>query len=564
MSLLYDASLIITPNAYKESKLYSLKPQSGAGDMTVTRATTATRVNSQGLIEETPYNLLRYSEDCSNSVWTKSNSTIVSTNNLAPNGTNTAVRISMLPGGATAQLFNTFPSFAGTYTVSVWVRLVSGTGDFNLGFYDFSTVATSPITVTSSWQLFTVTKTIVANAMTRGCWLYSNSVNNIIEVWGAQLVQGSTPKPYFPTTDRLNVPRLTYQNGGGGCPSLLLEPQRTNVALYSQQFDNAGWTKTNASITADSTISPDGTQNADKLFANIATIVNPAEALQATSQTANTTYSYSVYAKKSTSNFIALRLTSVAGNPYAWFNLNTGTIGTVQTGLTASIINVGNGYYRCTVVGTTPAVIAVNRVDIIVSDNDANYVCALNGSIFIWGAQLEAGAYPTSYIPTIASTVTRNADVISKTGISSLIGQTEGTLFLEIQALYDDAKYSLFSIFASDLNRIAIGYNNNLNNLYFEYRVNSQYLINTNVPGPIVKTNNNKIIVKYKIGEQSVFINGVKINLGSFTNTFTETLNNFNFSYDSSNSLAYYGRCKGVQLYKTALTDSECISLTTI
>jgi hypothetical protein len=175
-----------------------------------------------------------------------------------------------------------------------------------------------------------------------------------------------------------------------------------NLLGYTENFDNATWTKTNISVTANNTTSPDGTTNADKLSATIATVVTPAEIIQSTSQLGSTTYSYSVYAKKSTSNFIALRHTGVLGNPYAWFNLNTGTIGTVQSGITASIQSVGNGWYRCTIVGTTPALVAVNRVDMIVSDNDANYVCAINGSIFIWGAQLELGSTVTSYqrIPT--------------------------------------------------------------------------------------------------------------------------------------------------------------------
>jgi len=230
-----------------------------------------------------------------------------------------------------------------------------------------------------------------------------------------------------------NVPRLSYMYGS--CPALLLEPQRTNLALYSDQFDNASWVKLLSAVTANTTTSPDGTTNADTFYANVATTSSPAEIFHYTSQAVNTTYAYSVYAKKSTSNFIALRLTAASGNPYAWFNLNTGAVGTVQSGITASIQSVGDGWYRCVVVGTTASTIAVNRVDIVVSDNNGNFVCANNGSIFIYGAQLEAGAYPTTYIPTTTASATRVADSFSRNNIytNGLITSSGGTWFVELR-----------------------------------------------------------------------------------------------------------------------------------
>jgi hypothetical protein len=214
---------------------------------------------------------------------------------------------------------------------------------------------------------------------------------------------------------------------------LLIEEQRTNILTYSEQFDNAAWSKGLSTVTANTTSAPSGTTTADTLAASVATLANPAEIYQAQTLAINTQYAYSIFAKKNTSNFIALRHTAVSGNPYAWFNLNTGTVGTVQAGLTATITPFGNGWYRCTVVGTTPAVIGVNRVDAIVSDNDGNYVCASGGSIFIYGAQVELGSFATSYIPTVASQVTRSADVATMTGtnFSSWYNQTEGTLVFE-------------------------------------------------------------------------------------------------------------------------------------
>jgi hypothetical protein len=590
MSLLYDASLIITPNAYKESKLYALKPQSGLGDMTVTRATTATRVNSQGLIEETPYNLLRYSEQFDNAYWTKAAATVTANAGTAPDGTTTA---DLVVPSATSNFHyvhsaNTVSWGTQSFTISVylkpsgynWVRLFNNViqygADINLVTKQVlnQNISVSSVVVEDAPNGFVrVSMTFVANVGPTYSFLMIQPSPSAVDVstftgdgvsgalaWGAQLVAGSTPKDYFPTTYRLNVPRIDYSNGG--CPSILVEPQRTNLLLRSEEFENATWTKANTSVTANNTISPDGTTNAEKLSATIATITNPAEILQSTSQIGNTTYSYSVYAKKSTSNFIALRHTGVLGNPYAWFNLNTGTIGTVQSGITASIESVGNGWYRCTIIGTTSAVVGVNRIDMIVSDNDANYICAINGSIFIWGAQLEVGLYPTSYIPTIASTVTRNADVISKTGISSLINSEEGTWFIN-QKFLNNLNTKRIFLSSNDLNnRILYSTSPGTSNVaFFIFKNNINQYSYTEIFTDILAVH--KYVIKWKNGEIKLFIDGVLKNTSTTFSTFSaDTLTTINLSQTESTS--FEGHLNGMQVYKTALTDSECISLTTL
>jgi hypothetical protein len=414
MALFDDASLVTTPNGYKAGTLYSIKPTSGAGDMTVVRATTATRVNSAGLIES------------------------------------------------------------------------------------------------------------VAN----------------------------------------NVPRLDYLNAS--CPSLLVEPQRTNLVLYSEQFDNAAWIKTNTSVTANNTTSPDGTTNADKLSATISTIVNPAEMLQATSQSGSTTYSYSVYAKKSTSNFIALRHTGVSGNPYAWFNLNTGTIGTVESGITAKIESVGNGWYRCIVTGTTAAVVGVNRVDMIVSDNDGNYICAINGSIFIWGAQLELGSYPTSYIPTTSAAVTRNADVISKTGISSLIGQTEGTVFIELDIKNTgDTRVPIIisSANPSTSTSEAYFYINGAGNLLFEFYIAG--IAQCSISAGAIQVGVQKLAFVYKNNDFAFYRNGTQVGVDT-SGTVGSGLDRLYLGCFTNGALQLNDRINSAVIFPTRLTNAELASLTTL
>ena len=126
MSLLNDASLILTPNAVKEGKLYSIIPSNGNGDMTVVRATTATRTNELGLIEPTPYNLVTYSENFSNIIWQKLNGSSISlnTNYINPSGGSSTYKYTasnLAFGGILRQQLTVIAS-ATTYTFSFFCK----------------------------------------------------------------------------------------------------------------------------------------------------------------------------------------------------------------------------------------------------------------------------------------------------------------------------------------------------------------------------------------------------------------------------------------------------------
>ena len=446
MSLLDTASLIVTPNGYKEGKLYSVIPSDGSGDLSVVRATTATRVNSAGLVELVPYNLLTYSEQFDNADWGKEFTTITANNITAPNGTATADRLNL--GSGTEQKFiYQAESQNGTYTQSVYLKKGTHTffqlavgGDVNPycnfdltnGTYSaFGSTATIT-NVSDGWYRCTMTYTT-----TTGTYVYIFAVDSLSSartastsstgnyyVWGAQLVEGSTAKDYQKTETRLNIPRLDYSNGT--CPSLLVEPQRTNRLTYSSSFDNAAWTIFNCIVTANSVISPSGIQDGDTL-----TSTNSGAGFYQALSVASGVYTISVYAKKGTKNWMSF--VDVAGANYrCWFNLDTGTLGTVTNG-TATIEDAGNGWWRCTYTSSTS--LSGNYYQLAIAETDNSVTLTSNGTIFVWGAQMEVGSYATSYIPTTSASVTRNADVISKTGISSLIGQTEGTIFGEFEVL---------------------------------------------------------------------------------------------------------------------------------
>ena len=288
-NLLSQASLVMIPSGYKEDVVYSAIPTNGNGDLSFTRASNGTRINSAGLVEVCPWNLLQQSETFGDAVWVKSRTTITSNATNAPNGTLTADKfiatsasgvhtISQSGFASGAYSFSVYAKAGEETVISLWLRsaAVGATFDLSAGTVSGITVTSATITdVGDGWYrcfVYDSTPGTTANIYGRtGSSYVGNGVDGFF-IWGAQLNIGSTAKPYFPTTDRLNVPRLTYQNGGGGCPSLLLEKQSTNLVLWSEDFTNGAWgldgDGVGQSVTANYSISPDGTQNADRLQLN--------------------------------------------------------------------------------------------------------------------------------------------------------------------------------------------------------------------------------------------------------------------------------------------------------
>jgi hypothetical protein len=353
------------------------------------------------------------------------------------------------------------------------------------------------------------------------------------------------------------VPRLDYPIGGG-CPSLLVEPAATNLVLRSEEF-NTTWTAVAASVTANAATAPNGTLSADKLIDN-ATLTN--HRVQQTTTSAAGSNTFSVFAKKSEVEFVALRI----GSDIGYFNLNNGTFGGLSAGITARTIDAGNGWYRCII--TKAAAIANENVLINTADAIGSiFYAGTSGGIFLWGAQYEVGSVATSYIPTVAATATRNADVISKTGVSGFIGQAEGTLYIDFNynQAPNDANGRLLQVQAGLVNETNGIFPFILNNNQFQLSVFVGGGLSQPVPASaatIVPFGQNKFAIAYNAGSYTVYRNGSLFASGTGGSPSSLSAIMLGTSFIAQRSIN--NRIRAAAIYPTRLSNAELAALTTL
>jgi Fe-S cluster assembly iron-binding protein IscA len=531
MSLYDDASLIMFPSGYKEDKIYSLKPTDGSGDLTFTRASTATRVNAEGLIEEASVlgsELITNGDFATDSDWSKETGWTISGGNLVGTSVTTGLAYQSSIVEANKMYKATFDAVVTSGSISLYFD--GGTG------YQGITTTTQTVTV-----FFTA-------AATSPLYFRSNT----------SAFTGSIDNVSVKEVITLDVPRIDYT--GGGCAKLLLEPQRTNLVTYSEDFSNAAWTKTNATITANNTTSPDGTTNADKLTEDTSTGTHKVTATAA----APNIYTISVYAKYN-GRILQIASTSTAGH-YANFDLLNGVIGNFGvTTENVTITEFANGWYRCSMTTTSNMNTAIiSTVQSTTSAYQESYLGDGTSGIYIYGAQLELGSYSTSLINTTSTAVTRLADSASKSGISSLINSTEGVLYAEISALANDGTFKVISMSDSSTSNVVRFYKNiNENQMSIRVTVAGVHQFNVVYTLPD-STANNKMALKYKANDFAFWVNGVEVVTATSGTTFTAgTLTELAFD-DGSGATPFYGNVQSLMIFPSALSDTELATLTTL
>ena len=347
-----------------------------------------------------------------------------------------------------------------------------------------------------------------------------------------------------------DTPRLDWLNSN--CPSLLLEPQRLNLQLRSEEFDNAVWSKVNASITANQIVAPNGEYTADQLTATASSLST--YVYEQHSLSTSTDYSMSVFVKKGTSNLVRLDLEDFTSGTQGrmTFNLNTKEI-TNEVG-TASYEDYGNGWYRLKVSFTTSATLGIHYLRIWDFET-------VNGAYFyLWGAQIEEGSYVSSYIKTEASAVTRLKDECYSGGTADLFNDNEGVLFLNMKSFVNGGTNRFIQIHDGSYNNaITLYFTSTTNRIVARVWAGGSSVLTLNYTVDDV-TQYHKYAFKYKSGDYQLWVDGTKVLTNSLTTTPTG-LNQIGFLQGTAGN-DFFGIVKDLRYFDNGLTDAELTELT--
>lgn len=385
--------------------------------MTVTRTGPRTVMNASGVMQWSAMNIALQSADFS-TTWSSPNVTVAS-GATDPLGGSNADTLTATAGNGT--VLQSWTATAEDFTFGVWIKRKTGTGDIQIAA-DNGTYTTK--TITASWVLYSVEQTIAAGAKSMGIRLVTDT--DAIYVWGGHLYKsslgGMQANPnntdgaefgsYVPTTSAAVYARSNdwaYISAAWNGPrSGDAEPAGTNFCIESNKFDD--WTVSTDSLTPlKENTGPDGLTSAWTLEDDSAGGTGGINMYQATSIATSTQHCWSFYAKQGGASHCILGLVQMGDTKDVWFDLTDGTVGTVDVAFDASgVIDVGGGWYRVWATWTT-AGDGVGRMYISASESDGAETSNRDGTtnIQIYGAQVEVGGVPTSYIPTVLATVTR-------------------------------------------------------------------------------------------------------------------------------------------------------------
>jgi hypothetical protein len=517
--------------AAQGDKFYSVLPSDGVGDFDFTRNSSATRIAPTGFIETSELfgsELVTNGDFATDSDWTKGTGWSIANGVAALDGTQTtgsglgSTTISVVSGKRYKIVVNVLSSSSGFRLYDSYGVIAYG---LSLGVNVFYITASS-----STYQI-----TPLGLSGTTG------SIDNVS------------------VKEQIGKSRLNYDLLNGkvvNCPHYLLEPARTNTITYSNTISQ--WTNSDNTTLPNVITSPDGNLNGGKVIVNNGATAANIRPMASVSSTSGLDYVFSVFVKAGEFDKINLDFSNaVFGSAGATFDLTSGiVIGFDGVNVSQGIEDYGNGWYRCYLVATA---IATGSGALILRLDDNGTGDGVKG-LYVYGAQFEQGSYPTSYIPTNGTAITRAAETADGSGDAATFNDSEGVLMAETSALDSESTNKMITISnGSSSTRILIRYVGTT--LLAQLRISgaNQYEFSYN---PTNIKDNFKIALKYKANDFSFFVNGFELDSSNSGSTFSDgTLTELAFD-DGGGANDFYGKTRELQYFDSVLTDSQLETLT--
>jgi len=395
-------------------------------------------------------------------------------------------------------------------------------------------------------------------------------VGDIVSTTATQLVfrvtsKGSTSASATAWTLGYRGARFDHDPATGASKGLLIEESRTNLITRSEEFNDAVWTPARASVSATQVASPTGTITADKIIVDTSASNNHRIDRASVTLTTNTVYTFSVFVKASEYSGFAIGVNPVAPVIGVQFDLTgSGSVTLQAAGYVGTIQDVGNGWFRCRATFTSDVLATSHRIYIYVGQNGTTFTYTGDGTsgIFLWGAQLEAGAFPTSYIPTTSGTAARSADVCSIIGddFSSFYSQSEGSMFAEVSYINTSKAAWIISAYAGSLSAPT----NYISLLKNSSGVHRQTIVTNSAPQGNLDISGAVAGVQYK------YAGGYKTNDAAFTVGGVTPVSDLTVTLPSTNALSIgstfseytNGHIARIQYFRKRLSNAKLQTLT--
>ena len=570
VSLYDEASLWMTPSGAKDGKLFSELPTDGSGDFTFSRGSNlaATRVGADGLIEKGRENLIKHSNTFNVSSWGNFNG---ASGQLGYDGSNDAWRYDSSSSVLRLQQLQGYQyDFIRTYSIyakyvdTQWISLQIAGATNETAWFDVQNGVlgnllngfdSSITSVGNGWYRCTISGATANQDRVRLYVIGNNGSGTTIDgsvlIQDAQLEIGLAATDYIETGATTaqagvleNEPRLDY-SGGASCPSLLLEPQRTNIFEQSEYFSGTYWGKTGTGggnapvVTQNYAVSPEGLQNASRVQfdTNGSTSAHRSGLVRDFAFTTGDKYAISCWVKATSGN-----------SEIFTFRIAGEQVGGEKTAT--------NEWQLFTETHTA----TVTTTDDFGMQIRGNY-SSQTSDILIYGMQLESAvSYPTSYIPTYGTSQTRSRDLVNNQSLNPVLGN--GNISVMYDFVYDvvgrEGSGQIFILYSGN-NSLGIKGTQPTDRRMqlFSYGDFSGTIgFNEDVP----YQTRHKVVFRVTGEVVELFYNGVKQNNTIDASALGGVYNWSRIKLDPTNAIL--AGLNQLAVFPTALTDSECIALT--